>query len=356
MPFYVNITYQIRAGTATATEDFNSHGGLVVFEAGETETTVSIPIIDDTEVEDAESVRLELGSKYTGESGANPSVLILYPDVNDGLGWIVDDDGGSAPPVAGVLSAAFENAPATHDGIAAFTVDLRFSEEPDGLSYRTISGGLIDVSGGSVTKARRLVPGKNRGWQVTVQPSGGNAVTLSVRGTDNCKAAFAVCTKTGRHAERKLQAGATATIAPEPPISATVADTEVQEAEGATLDFVVTLSRAPTQDMVIWYRTYNGTATAGEDYVAVLSSFTVAPGETTKTVSVSVLDDAHDEGAETVNFWLTGRERGEFATSQFTDPHAIGTIRNSDPPMLRPVHPASRPGRPRGRGARHVAS
>ena len=331
MPFYVNITYQIRAGTATATEDFNSHGGLVVFEAGETETTVSIPIIDDTEVEDAESVRLELGSKYTGESGANPSVLILYPDVNDGLGWIVDDDGGSAPPVVGVLSAAFENVPARHDGIAAFTVDLRFSEEPDGLSYRTISGGLIDVSGGSVTKARRLVPGKNRGWQVTVQPSGGDAVTLSVRGTDNCKAAFAVCTKTGRHAERKLQAGATATIAPEPPISATVADTEVQEAEGATLDFVVTLSRAPTQDMAIWYRTYNGTATAGEDYVAVLSSFTVAPGETTKTVSVSVLDDAHDEGAETVNFWLTGRERGEFATSQFTDPHAIGTIRNSDP-------------------------
>ena len=52
-------------------------------------------------------------------------------------------------------------------------------------------------------------------------------------------------------------------------------------------------------------------------------------GETTKTVSVSVLDDALDEGAETVKFWLSG-VRGLFA-SQLTDPYAVGTIHNSDP-------------------------
>ena len=51
-------------------------------------------------------------------------------------------------------------------------------------------------------------------------------------------------------------------------------------------------------------------------------------GETTKTVSVSVLDDALDEGAETVKFWLTG-VRG-LSASQLTDAHAVGTIRNTD--------------------------
>ena len=112
------------------------------------------------------------------------------------------------------------------------------------------------------------------------------------------------------------------------PIAVTVADTEVEEAEGATLDFVVSMNRAAARDIQIWYRAYDGTATAGEDYVAVYSSFTMTAGETTKTVSVSVLDDALDEGAETVKFWLTG-VRG-LSASQLTDAHAVGTIRNTD--------------------------
>ena len=112
-------------------------------------------------------------------------------------------------------------------------------------------------------------------------------------------------------------------------IAVTVADTEVEEAEGATLDFVVSMNRASARDIQISYRAYDGTATAGADYVAVYSSFTMTAGETTKTVSVSVLDDAHDEGAETVKFWLTG-VRG-LRASQITDPYAVGTITNSDP-------------------------
>ena len=149
-------------------------------------------------------------------------------------------------------------------------------------------------------------------------------MTLTVPGTDDCAAPNAICVGD----DRKLAAGASATITVTP-IAVTVADTEVEEAEGATLDFVVTMNRASARDIQIWYRAYDGTATAGEDYVAVYSSFTMTAGETTKTVSVSVLDDALDEGAETVKFWLSG-VRGLFA-SQLTDPYAVGTIRNSDP-------------------------
>ena len=53
------------------------------------------------------------------------------------------------------------------------------------------------------------------------------------------------------------------------------------------------------------------------------------PGETEKTVSVAVLDDAHDEGRETVKMWLWG-VRG-LSAAQMTDPYATGTIVNSDP-------------------------
>ena len=89
------------------------------------------------------------------------------------------------------------------------------------------------------------------------------------------------------------------------------------------------MSRAAADDITVSYRAYDGTATAGADYEAVNSSFVFAAGETTKTVSVVVLDDAHDEGSETVKFWLWG-VRG-LSAQQITDPYATGTIHNSDP-------------------------
>ena len=230
----------------------------------------------------------------------------------------------SAQQSEGPLTASFENVPDWHDGTTAFTVELHFSEAPSRLSYVTVRDGLFDVTNGAVTKARRITQGSNLAFEVTVEPSADTDVTLTVRGTDDCAAPHAVCRGDGR----KLVAGASATIAMGAPIAVTVADTEVEEAEGATLDFVVSMNRAAARDIQIWYRAYDGTATAGEDYVAVYSSFTMTAGETTKTVSVSVLDDALDEGAETVKFWLTG-VRG-LSVSQLTDAHAVGTIRNTD--------------------------
>ena len=47
-----------------------------------------------------------------------------------------------------------------------------------------------------------------------------------------------------------------------------VADASVQEADGATLDFVVTLSRAASAQVTVDYATSDGTATAGSDYTS----------------------------------------------------------------------------------------
>ena len=51
---------------------------------------------------------------------------------------------------------------------------MRFhlSEEPAGLSYRTVQNGLFDVTGGSIEKASRLNPGQNNGWTLRIDPSG----------------------------------------------------------------------------------------------------------------------------------------------------------------------------------------
>ena len=53
-----------------------------------------------------------------------------------------------------------------------------------------------------------------------------------------------------------------------PAADVSVADARVREANGATLDFAVTLDRAPGRRVAVDYATADGTATAGADYTA----------------------------------------------------------------------------------------
>ena len=105
-----------------------------------------------------------------------------------------------------------------------------------------------------------------------------------------------------------------------------VADTQVREAEGAVLSFRVTLEEAQASTVSVRYATSDGTATAGADYEAVSGALRFGPGETAKTVSVPVLNDAHDEGSETLTLALSAPFGAEVA-----DGTATGTIVNTGP-------------------------
>ena len=105
-----------------------------------------------------------------------------------------------------------------------------------------------------------------------------------------------------------------------------VADAQVQEAEGAALSFGVTLSEAQASVVSVRYATADGSANAGADYVARTGVLRFAPGETAKTVSVAVLNDTLDEGAETLTLTLSAPFGATLA-----DGTATGTITNSDP-------------------------
>ena len=102
-------------------------------------------------------------------------------------------------------------------------------------------------------------------------------------------------------------------------------DARAEEAVGAAVAFAVTLSRAASDPVTVDYATRDGSARAGEDYTAASGTLTFAAGESSKTVEVAVLDDAHDEGEETFVLALSNP-----SGARLDDAEATGTIENAD--------------------------
>ncbi len=105
-----------------------------------------------------------------------------------------------------------------------------------------------------------------------------------------------------------------------------VADAQVNESSGAPLSFSVTLGAAQTSAVSVRYATSDGTATAGADYEAVSGILRFEAGETSKTVSVPVINDDHDDDGETMTLTLSSPFGAEII-----DGAATGTINNTDP-------------------------
>ena len=77
--------------------------------------------------------------------------------------------------------------PSSHGGQAAFTFELRFSEEPaSGFSYTTVRNHAFTVTGGLMSNVRRLEAGKNARWEITVTPDSNADVTIAVNATTDC--------------------------------------------------------------------------------------------------------------------------------------------------------------------------
>jgi hypothetical protein len=90
--------------------------------------------------------------------------------------------------------------------------------------------------------------------------------------------------------------------------------------------FTVTLSAAYDQAVSVSFRTVDGTAKSGSDYVAKTGTLTFNPGETTKTITIAVNGDSKKEADETFQLELHGNS----SNSVFIKSWGVGTILNDD--------------------------
>ncbi|MBF0471947.1 MAG: SUMF1/EgtB/PvdO family nonheme iron enzyme, partial [Gammaproteobacteria bacterium] len=116
-----------------------------------------------------------------------------------------------------------------------------------------------------------------------------------------------------------------------PPVL-TVVPAAVEEGDSGTslLTFTLQLDRAATAAVTVRYDTADGTATADSDYSAVGDIATIAVGESSVAVSVSVSGDKSIEADETLQFTLTAVTNATFSDGTTASMTTTGTITNDD--------------------------
>jgi hypothetical protein len=96
-------------------------------------------------------------------------------------------------------------------------------------------------------------------------------------------------------------------VLPPPPPTLSIADASVREGDKGTtrLNLSVTLSRSTTDTVTVKYATADGTAQKTSDYSATSGTLTFQPGQTSRTISVSIKGDRKREPNETFTVQLS---------------------------------------------------
>ena len=261
------------------------------------------------------------GSTYTpvaADEGKRLKVRVSFTDDAGNEESLTSAATAAVAALPEPLTASFEGMPSEHDGQGSFSFRVAFSEGIR-ISYKTVRDASFTVTAGEVTQARR-VDGRRDLWKITIEPDSDEAVTVRLPETTDCDTSGAICTGDGRPLSHALSA----TVAG--PVGISVADARVEEGEGTVLAFLVTLSRTPGAALTVDYATADGSAHAGDDYQAASGTLKFRAGESSQRIEVSVLDDDHDEGEETLTLTLSNASSG-----RLTDGEATGTIENRDP-------------------------
>ena len=257
------------------------------------------------------------GSSYTlvaADEGKVIKVTVSFTDDAD------NEESVTSAATAAVthppLTATTRDAPESHDGATAFTFELRFSESPAAsFGFATVQNHAFTVTGGSVSNVRRLDPGKNVRWEITVTPSSDADVTLALNVTTDCSAEGAICTDDGVRLS-----GALELVVPGPPQNSAA-------------------SGAPT---------ISGTAQVGQTLIASTSGIADADGVANATFSYQwVADDADISGGTGSSYTLVAADEGKVitVTVAFTDDAgnaesltSAATTAVAKPPLTAAVH------------------
>ena len=190
-------TAQVGQTLTATTTDIQDADGL-------TDTTFSYQwLADDTAINGA------TGSGYTlvdADEGKAIKVRVSFTDDAGNAETLTSaaTEAVAVAPALAPLTATAHGVPASHDGSADFIFELRFSEAPT-ISYKILRYHALAVTNGSLLRSKRMEPGENLKWEITVRPTSTGDVTIVLSRTTDCAEEGAICLGDGRMLSNSLE-------------------------------------------------------------------------------------------------------------------------------------------------------
>ena len=309
-----NVDVQTADGTAVAGSDYQAVAlTTLTFQPNETTQTVTVAINGDTTVESDETFDVNL-SNATNATIAD----------NQGQGTITNDD---------VVSFVIDDVVQAEGNTGTTTFTFTVSLTAAALGTTSVD---VQTAGGTATAGSDYVAAGPTTLTFlageTIKTFG---VTVNADTTYEAHETFFVnLTNAGGGVIADSQGQGTITnddIAP----SFAINDVQVTEGNSGTSTATFTVTKAGATELAssVQVQTSDGTAVAGSDYVAMpLTQLTFAPGESTKTVTVTINGDTGFEPDETFVMTLSNP-----VNATISDAQALGTILNDDQPNTAPV-------------------
>ena len=282
----VDFATRDQVGGAKEGEDYTATSGTLTFTAGQTSKTITVPITDDDIYENYEAFFVDLSNP----SGAT---LPVHPTVAVGI------DSEDAVPTASMADVTVD------EGAGTMTLTLRLSH----LSHEDIAYSTVDTRvTGTATEGDDyddFLLGPPAGTARITVPGGSLSQTFDITlvddGVDEPDETIIILWQkvTGDEVTPSTFTF-TGTIVPVPLPALSFVPTVVnvdEDAGPATL--TVELTPASTGTVTVDYATRDqvGAAKAGEDYTATSGTLTFTAGQTSKTITVPILNDDVYEAA-----------------------------------------------------------
>ncbi len=281
-PNRVSVQFATSDETAMAGDDYVAMSGSLVFDPGEVQGSISIPVLMDEMDEPDEAFLVTLSDA-------------IYAEIADnvGRGTITDDD---EPLTVSIYDARVsENA-----GLVHLPLRLNRQSEVAVAAYFATS----DVSAVASLDYRA-----SQG--IAVFEPGSTKGVVAIRIEDDVlneeEETFLVSLSRAVNAEIGQGTGIGYIVDDEGVPALRIDDITASESEGEAL-FTVRLS-VPTKHVVtVIYRTVDGTAIADFDYIASSGKIVFAPGELERVVRVRLLNDGRDWRMETFSLALASAD------------------------------------------------
>ena len=293
----IKLNYVTQDGTAVAGSDYESASGSVTFAIGETSKSINIAIANDGIYEDQESftVSISLASNSLGNQSLG--------NITSGTGSVNINDDDPAPVFGITGASANEDA-----GTVTLTITRENSSQMD-VSVDYLASDDSAVAGQDYDAASGTVTFSPNETEKTI------SIAIIDDALDENEESFVVTLSNASHGNIQENAAiVTITDNDGAPSVSISGNNNVSEDQNMTIS--VTLTSESGKSVSIDLETTDVQAIAGQDFQALNETITFAPGETSKSVSVTLIDDTLDEDNEVfsvialnpVNTFITSSE------------------------------------------------